>query len=458
MGEMVPIPYGVQSYIARSGYAYGERLINWYAEAHPGGKGKATLYPTPGLKPWTTVGSGVIRGMHVMRNFLYVVVDTDCYRVSADKVAERVGYVTGSGRVRMTTDGTHVAVLTANEAYAINENGTNLLAEANLIGCAYQDGFTIFVQRNGQLIWVSDQDDMTTIGGLSFTSKDALPDDVADVVMDNRELIIYGQRSTEVLYNSGEGTVPFVRVPSGFVERGLYVSGAAIKTGRGTFWLGDDKRVYRFAQYQPQRVSTDGIENLIEQSSAPESCLASVYFQAGHEFVKFSFSDLTLFYDIDQGLWHERRSINRDRWIGEHHAQFATKSLVTNYQTNELYELDLETYTDDGEPIRRVCEFPIIDGGGHRYAFSRMLLDFEPGVGLESGQGVDPKAMLDWTNDGGKTYSNELWAPIGKLGEYGNRALFTRLGMDYQRRFRVAVSDPVKAVLVNATADVEKRL
>ena len=80
---------------------------------------------------------------------------------------------------------------------------------------------------------------------------------------------------------------------------------------------------------------------------------------------------------------------------------------------------------------------------------------FEPGVGLVSGQGDDPQAMLDYSNDYGKTWSNEDWVTIGALGEYANRAVWRRLGRARSRIKRVTITDPIKVVIKGAVLDAK---
>jgi hypothetical protein len=82
--------------------------------------------------------------------------------------------------------------------------------------------------------------------------------------------------------------------------------------------------------------------------------------------------------------------------------------------------------------------------------FDRLQIQFQPGVGLTTGQGSDPQAMLRWSNDGGSTWSNEHWRSIGALGKYRNRAIWRRLGSARDRVFEVVVSDPIKVVIVSA--------
>jgi hypothetical protein len=67
--------------------------------------------------------------------------------------------------------------------------------------------------------------------------------------------------------------------------------------------------------------------------------------------------------------------------------------------------------------------------------------------------GYDPQVMLRWSDDGGHTYSNEHWSSIGKIGAYGHRTFWRRLGMTLKLRDRVyelSGTDPVKIAIVGA--------
>ena len=76
-------------------------------------------------------------------------------------------------------------------------------------------------------------------------------------------------------------------------------------------------------------------------------------------------------------------------------------------------------------------------------------------VDLDTGQGpqpplVDgngdprqPQAMLRWSNNGGKTWSNEHWRPCGFAGEYGTFVRWQRLGYGRRRVYEFVVTDPI---------------
>jgi hypothetical protein len=100
--------------------------------------------------------------------------------------------------------------------------------------------------------------------------------------------------------------------------------------------------------------------------------------------------------------------------------------------------------------IRRLRQAPHIHQEHEWMYHHRFQLDLETGIGLESGQGVDPQVMLQWSDDGGYTWSNEYWVSAGTMGEQDVRALWYRLGRSRNRLYRVIVSDPVKWAFIDA--------
>lgn len=62
--------------------------------------------------------------------------------------------------------------------------------------------------------------------------------------------------------------------------------------------------------------------------------------------------------------------------------------------------------------------------------------------------------MLQYSDDSGKTWSNERWARAGALGQYRKRVRWTRLGRSRDRIFRVVMTDPVYWVLIDAYLEI----
>jgi hypothetical protein len=72
-----------------------------------------------------------------------------------------------------------------------------------------------------------------------------------------------------------------------------------------------------------------------------------------------------------------------------------------------------------------------------------------------NGQGAQPEVMLRWSDDGGHRMEQheQHWASMGKIGEYGKRVIWRRLGMTTKLRDRVyeiSGSDPVKIAIMGA--------
>ena len=65
--------------------------------------------------------------------------------------------------------------------------------------------------------------------------------------------------------------------------------------------------------------------------------------------------------------------------------------------------------------------------------------------------------MLRWSDDGGHTWSNEHWSKMGKIGQYGFRTFWRRLGMTTKIRdrvYEVSGTDPVKIAIMGAELQI----
>jgi hypothetical protein len=208
--------------------------------------------------------------------------------------------------------------------------------------------------------------------------------------------------------------------------------------------------------YEYIRLSTHAVENSLVGYDVSDA-RAWTFQIEGHEFYVITFPqiDLTWVYDLTTGQWFKWLYWESDTATYHRHRAncgiaFANKNLVGDWQNGKIYSLDFDTFTDAGAPIRRLRRAPHITTDLQRQYFDEFQIQFQPGVGLVVGQGDNPQAMLRWSNDGGSTWSNEHWVDIGKIGAYTNRAIWRRLGWARDRIFEMAVSDPIKAVVVSA--------
>jgi hypothetical protein len=279
-------------------------------------------------------------------------------------------------------------------------------------------------------------------------------------------LWLFGQNSTEIWTNTGNLDFPFARAGNTFIEQGCAAAGTVAKADNTVFWLGADQRgsgvVWRANGYTPQRISNHAMEREIEGYSTIADAYAFTYEQEGHIFYVLTFptASKTWVYDAAVQAWHERAWRNPStgaliRWRATCHAYNGGLHLVGDFETGNVYSLDLNTYTDNGDPILRLRSTVTTENMQNRVFYQQLQVDLETGVGLATGQGVAPLLMMRYSNDGGHVWSNEKVATIGKVGEYSARAQYQRLGAGRNRVWEISMSDPVKFAVLNSDVDID---
>jgi hypothetical protein len=290
------------------------------------------------------------------------------------------------------------------------------------------------------------------------------------LIVDHRELWLFGTDSTEVWYNSGEPDFPLTRIQGAFNEIGCVAPYSVAKLDNGIFWLGADARgqgiVYRANGYTGQRVSTHAIEYAIQSYGTISDAVAYTYQQEGHAFYVLTFptAGKTWVYDVAVNSWHERAGFLLGDFVRHRsncHAAYNNVPHVGDFENGKIYVLDLSVYADDDQPQKWLRSWRALPTGQNnlkRTTHHSLQLDCETGVGLNTGQGNDPLVMLRFSDDGGHVWSNEKWSKLGKLGGFSTRAFWRRLGMTLKLRDRVyeiSGTDPVKIVILGAELAVD---
>ena len=120
------------------------------------------------------------------------------------------------------------------------------------------------------------------------------------------------------------------------------------------------------------------------------------------------------------------------------------------------WPLVTETSDTTRRVIRRLRQSPHLSDEQQWLHYSRLQLDLEAGMGLTTGQGVDPQIMLQWSDDGGRTWSREHWVSAGPMGQYRFRAIWRRLGRSRNRVWRIVQSDPTKVAWIDAFMQLDR--
>jgi hypothetical protein len=551
------------AYVARSLNAAANRCVNLYPEVVPeGGKEAAFLQRCPGLRLVATVGDGPIRGMWKFGDFLYVASGGKLYRVDGNFAATELGLINGSGPVSMADNGIQLFVACNPSAFIYNAN-TSVFAQITdpdfpgAVSVGYLDSYFVFNEPNSQRVWVTSLLDGTAIDPLDFASAEGNPDNIVSLMVDHREVWLFGNNTVEVWYNAGLADFPLARIDGAFMETGCLAPYSVAKLDNAVFWLGSDARgngiVYRNQGYNAQRVSTHAIEWQIQQYGVLNDAIGYSYQQDGHSFYVLTFptAQATWVFDVATGAWHERAAwdgVQFRRHRSNCQANFAGQVLVGDWESGNVYALDMTWHKDFVSEQRWLRSWRALPTGQNnlkRTAHHALQLDCEAGAPFQNesivnwsavsdgvlaaavmiqpqralwserfngrmigdvtndnilgsgdaleffryGAGTitnttyiayirdvvtpillnnpqkykgylaenpslgDPQIMLRWSDDGGHTWSNEHWASMGKIGEYGKRVIWRRLGMTTKLRDRVyeiSGTDPVKIAIMGA--------
>jgi hypothetical protein len=367
------------------------------------------------------------------------------------------------------------------------------------VGVGFLDGYFVFNEPNSQRLWVTESYNGTAIDSLAFASAEGSPDDLVTLIVDHREVWLFGVNTVEVWYNAGTPDFPLARIQGAFNEIGCLAAYSVAKLDNGLFWLGRDARgngvVYRSKGYSGERVSTHAVEWQIQQYTDLSDAVAYTYQQDGHSFYVLNFptANTTWVYDVATGLWHERAGWENNQFTrhrGNCQMNFSNEIVIGDYVSGFLFAYDPTVYTEAGTVqkwLRSWRALPTGENNLKRTTQHSLQLDCETGVGLNSNDygllgttylitedfkniitedgdflvsslnlpapGIVPQVMLRWSDDGGHTWSNEHWKSMGRIGQFGYRTIWRRLGMTLKIRDRVyeiSGTDPVKIAIMGA--------
>ncbi len=471
-----PTPFLGSAYTSRSPVLNAQRMVNLYTELveTQDGKEPGGLYGTPGLDLLATIGAGPWRGLRTVNGTLYGVSGASLYRINSGFTGNIVGTLaTATGPVGMVNNSTQLLLVDGQQAYAYDTNTSVFdvvglpFTGAGPVVCAYQDGFGLINEAGTQQWWQSNLNDMFVWGGLNFSSADGQPDPIVSMIDKNREVWLFGASTTEVWINAGNPNFAFQRLQGVFEESGIVAPYSAAVAGDSVLWLARSARgqgqVMQSRGYQVGPVSTAAVTRAIQSYERIDDAIGYCYQQESHTFYVLTFptADATWCLDINDGLWHERPWFE-NAYFHRHRsncfAAFNGQLVVGDWENGNLYAFNLDTYTDAGQPIKRLRSWQVLPTGKtslRKMALSLLQLYVQPGVGTVLPPGDNPQIMLRMSWTGGLSFGNERQMSVGKIGEVGWRVLQRRLGNGYDPVAEVSTIEPCKMAWLTAFADIE---
>jgi hypothetical protein len=451
-----------------------DRCINLFPEQIESGNPRSplALMPTPGLSTFATPALARCRGSFAQDGRCFYVIGYKFYELEDDgslidrgtvDVNDNPATISSSG-----DQGSELMITSGRSVYIFNL-GTDAFT-GPVVGVdadfgAYLDGRFIALDTELSVLRISDLFAGTSWNPLRYRQRAIAPDKWKAMIVANDVIWLMGSETYEVWWNSGASPFPFEPMQGQLFPVGIAAPYSLREIAGSVLWISSSKdgngQVMLATQYSPRRVSRHGVEFDIQNWEGIDTAESMTYQKSGHNFwcVTSRDDDQTWVYDVGMDMWHERLywDINPSRpaawraWRPLYHAFAFGRHLVGDRSNGLIYDMDDEYFHDaDGEYMRRLRRAPHILVEDHALRHRWLRFDMEVGVGLATGQGIDPHIMLRYSDDGGKTWGNEITASIGRMGEFKRQVTFNRLGKAIDRVYEINMTDPVPWRLFNA--------
>ncbi len=327
----------------------------------------------------------------------------------------------------------------------------------------YMDGYFLLTEKGTLRVWYSALEDGTSWNALDFFAVSLQSTNVIGIEVLADRLWVFQSQTSVVYYDTGDTVNPFQPYPSTVMQEGAVSPWAITVIGETIIWLSQDNqghgRLVQATTPTPGRVSTPAIDYSLAQAATLLTSELLAYEQQGHAFACLTSPDLgphgwTWVYDDTEKQWHRRFSwdsatATKRKWRVRGLCAVGALLLVGDWDTGNLYTLDLDAYDEAGAPMPWERTAPYLSAENQAMAIDQIELGLEAGVGLPSGQGSDPTCWMELSDDGARTFGPPVDASWGPQSDYNDRCVWTRCGQAIAGKYvaRISGSDPVKRAL-----------
>jgi hypothetical protein len=455
---------------------------------------KKALVRTPGLKLATKAGDDDVfnRGRHFFVDAPYFVQGDELYRVDvtydgfglptySSVLVSGAQLIPGVDPVIMADNGQEggqMMIVTPDDPIQFNayiytvSGGLVQVADADFDGPVsdvnYIDGYFEFTKQNGQKFFISELRDGAAYISTDFTRSEVDPDfNIRSWVLKN-QLYIFGSESIQPYQNAPTGAgFPFVYIQGAAQSKGLKSIYAIAQVDDNAIYLGgsvnETPAIWITNGATSEKLSTIPIDQAIATYSAEtiSGCFAFAYSQAGGRFVVFNFPGEACFiFDFVAKEWFTQESVDSNQqpipWRVSGVVEAYGVLLVGDSLSNKIGVLDMDTYDEYGEEIRRRFVLPHIDNDGQPFFVDSIELVNQSGIGLTLGQGSDPLVSMSVSRNGGRTFEYGITRSVGAIGDYNYRTIWNQLGrVAREGCFRFDMSDPVDWAITKVEGNFE---
>jgi hypothetical protein len=271
-------------------------------------------------------------------------------------------------------------------------------------------------------------------------------------------VLVMGSSACEVWTQVG-GAENYRRVQSFNIDNGVIAPSTIAADEEKICWLGSNETnspvILVTDGGSVQRISTDGIDHLLDQIKFPEQSYAFFFRQDGHLFYQLTFENaednLTLVYDFTTGKFFNLQDENRNYHPAQQVVHFNNFTYFVSLNDGGLYRMDstITSYNYDHQNHSIVEEIPRIricktqrTKDGSTFRIGRFSFIIEQGVTnymVPRDQPIPPpypqapvipipRVDMNFSKNGGETYSNIVSRNLNPKGKYKSEISWSRLG------------------------------
>lgn len=464
----LPFPLAGPTYTNRSLPVSSQVTSNFYVEINEQANEKAVLMPFWGLKLFST-GFGANRGMGRLNNELFTISANTLEKISSIGTRTSIGAIAGNERCSFDEDtvteaSKNLVIATGQtKPYAYDGITLTLGTDVNLPNAStvtYINRRVVYDGNDGDVVFAN-LDAPLTINSANIIIAEAKSDKTLAVFAYGQQVRAFGGKSIQPLYNTGSGNPPYAFVINATQEQvGIDAVHSIDANIRFAYYLGSDLNIYQLSGLSSKPIGNPAIGQAISKYSKTDDAFGICLTIDNQNFYLLSFpaGNETWLFSESSGLWTNLAfGSDGDQHLISDYQFIYGKHLVADRRNGNIYELDFDTHTDNGDTIHRRRDTISINGGtfgapGAEVFMSKLGLIIDPGNSLVT---EEANIVMQFSDDNGKSWSTELWSNVGEQGDYEFEIEWTELGSFKNRQFRFFMTDPIKWVLIRAYADVE---
>lgn len=434
------------------------------------------LTSRPGLKLYlTTLSGSPSRGMHAVNTLsaplFFTVHNNTLYSVNNAMVINNIGTITGgTGTVSMADDGTWLVIVDGTNGWTYNmitPAGLNQITDGNFTTTprtvTWQDNYFCVTSSGStkqfQFSQISPSIDPTTWPaaqiGFGSSGGGALQNGFAY----HNILNLFGDTYAEFWQDTGSPDLPYALIPGSAQGYGLaapFSLQSFDNSLAGLFKSGEGGvNVSRLSGFSLRKVSDHDMDEILSGYSAVSDGIGLSFNYSGHPMyvINLPSAGKTWMYDGYANVWSELQS-GTGRYWGTYTCNFLGTQLVSDYNNGNIYQLDANTFSDNGTAIPMEVVSKHIWNDDKYVGIKHIQIDIESGVGTTTGQGSNPVCDLQVSKDGGASFYSVGFSSMGALGNYTTRLTWNNLGAARDWVLKLRITDPVKRVITGASAEI----